>query len=197
MPQNVLPLLRYPPKPTFSCERGTAGSAAARDLPAPPPRPAADKAAPLLPARPGQALHKAPHFRPAPVPSCRPLCFPYSRWPAPPGPARAGPSRHGVWFGDGQCPDDARWRPTARPALPPARLTAAPATADAAQTPQPTTSLPPAARQPGTRWARDAAARTRARAPQRLARDARMLGRAPRLRASAQAPAKTRLETSL
>lgn len=47
-------------------------SPAARDLPAPPPGPAADKAAPLLPARPDQALHKAPHFRPAPARSRRP-----------------------------------------------------------------------------------------------------------------------------
>lgn len=126
-----------------------------------PPRPPARRGQSGAPApraaRPGAAQSAALPARACPEPP--PPCFPYSRWPAPPGPARAGPSRHGVWLGGGQCPDDVRLRPTARPALPPARLAAAPATADAAQTPQLTTSLPPAARQPGARRARDAAAR--------------------------------------
>lgn len=72
--------LRFP-------ERGDAGPAAPSTLSrpqpshpgpaqaAPPPRPAADKAAPRLPARPDQALHKAPHFRPAPARSRRPHAF--------------------------------------------------------------------------------------------------------------------------
>lgn len=127
-PGTSFPCLRDPPKPAFSSKRGDAGSAAAgtpsRPRPshpgpaqaAPPPRrPAADKAAPRLPARLDQALHKAPHFRPAPAPEPPPPGFPDLPRPAPPGPARAGPSRHGVWLGDGQCPHDAQRRPTAGP----------------------------------------------------------------------------------
>lgn len=193
VPRNVLCWLRYPPKPAFSCERGrwACGDQHPKPPATFPPRPCTGRPAP--PARGGQSGAPAPRAaRPGAAqstalpararPEPPPPCFPYLRWPAPPAPARAGPSRHGVWLRDGQCPDHAQTRPTARPALPPARLAAARATVDAAQTPQPTTSLPPAARRPGARRARDAAARARARSGRR-ARGARMLARAPSPRA--------------
>lgn len=167
-------------------------SPAARDLSAPPPRPAADKAAPLLPAPPDQALHKAPHFRPAPAPSRRPHASSTHgglRLRDRRAPARAGTAC-------GSATDSAQTTFGCGPPLGPSCLPPA----------WPRPPLPPMLRrhrssQPHFRPPRASRGRaghvTQLRArPERLSPDARMLGRALRLRASAQAPAKTRLETA-